>query len=333
MFHFQHTEYLTALILVPLLVLLFLSLLSWKKARIAKIGDAKLVKELIKGYSPLKFTLRFVLFLMALALIITGAANLQSPGAMEKVTRKGVDVMIALDVSKSMLAEDIKPNRLDRAKQLVNKLMERMENDRVGLVVFAGKAYIQMPLTTDHSAARMYIQNAAPSAVPTQGTVISEALKISNSAFNSKDRKFKSILLISDGEDHDAEALKFTEALVKNGVMINAVGIGSPEGVPLIDKESNQLRKDAQGNAIITRLNEGELKQLSQQTKGVYVRLEDSDEAADKIMAQLSTIEQTSMGDQAFMNYKSYFQWFLAVALLLLLVEFFVSERKKIQLT
>lgn len=332
MLQFQHIEFLIGLVLVPVLLVLFFLLLRWKKEKVKKIGDERLVKELIKSFSPLKFTLRFVLFLLAFALVIIGAANLQKPGGMEKINRKGVDVMIAMDVSKSMLAQDIKPNRLERAKQLVNKLMEKMENDRIGLVLFAGRAYMQMPLTTDHSAARMYIQNAGPAVVPTQGTVIAEALKMANNAFNSKDRKYKSIVVISDGEDHDPEALKYTEALVKNGVMVNSVGIGSPDGVPLIDPATNELRKDAQGNAIVTRLNEAELQQLAQQTKGIYVRLDDTDEAAGQIMAQLNTIEQTSPGDQAFMSYKSYFQWFLAAALLFLLLEFFIPERKKVKL-
>lgn len=331
MFHFQHIEFLVGLVLIPFLLVPFFLLIRWKKERVKKIGDEQLVKELIKNFSPVKFTLRFILFLLALILVIVGAANLQHPGGMEKITRKGVDVVIAMDVSKSMLAEDIKPNRLERAKQMVNRLMEKMPDDRVGLVLFAGRAYLQMPLTTDHSAARMYIQNAGPNVVPTQGTVVAEALKASNTAFNSKDRKYKSIILISDGEDHDAEALKYTESLTKNGVMVNTVGIGSPDGVPLIDPATNELRKDEQGNAIVTRLNEAELQQLAQQTKGIYVRLENTDAAADKIMAQLKTIEQTSPGDQAFMSYTSYFQWFLAAALILLLIEFFISERKKVQ--
>lgn len=332
MFQFQHIEFLVGLVLIPFLLVLFFLLLHWKRGRIKKIGDERLVKELIKNFSPFKFTARFILFLLALTLIIIGAANLQKPGGMEKINRKGVDVVIAMDVSKSMLAQDIKPNRLERAKQLVNKLMERMENDRIGLVLFAGRAYMQMPLTTDHSAAHMYVQNAGPNAVPTQGTVIAEALKMANSSFNSKDRKYKSIVLISDGEDHDPEALKYTQSLAQNGVMVNTVGIGSPDGVPLIDPATNELRKDEQGNAIVTKLNEAELQQLAQQTKGIYVRLDDTDAAADKIIAQLNTIEQTSPGDQAFMSYKSYFQWFLAAALVLLLLEFFTSEKRKVQL-
>lgn len=332
MFQFQHIEFLVGLVLIPFLLVLFFLLLHWKRGRIKKIGDERLVKELIKNFSPFKFTARFILFLLALTLIIIGAANLQKPGGMEKINRKGVDVVIAMDVSKSMLAQDIKPNRLERAKQLVNKLMERMENDRIGLVLFAGRAYMQMPLTTDHSAAHMYVQNAGPNAVPTQGTVIAEALKMANNSFNSKDRKYKSIVLISDGEDHDPEALKYTQSLAQNGVMVNTVGIGSPDGVPLIDPATNELRKDEQGNAIVTKLNEAELQQLAQQTKGIYVRLDDTDAAADKIIAQLNTIEQTSPGDQAFMSYKSYFQWFLAAALVLLLLEFFTSEKRKVQL-
>ncbi|MEO5995960.1 MAG: VWA domain-containing protein [Chitinophagaceae bacterium] len=330
MYRFQHIEYLTGLALIPILVLFFIAVIRWKKKRIKKIGDPLLVKELIKGYSPGRFFLKFSLLVLALAAIVVAAGNLQKPGQMENVNRKGVDIMIALDVSKSMLAEDIKPNRLERAKQLVNKLMDKMENDRIGLVLFAGRAYMQMPLTTDHGAAKMYVQNAGPETVPSQGTVIGEALRVANTAFNSKERKFKSIVLISDGEDHDPQALQLTKALAKNGVMINTVGIGSTEGVTLIDNNTNELRKDAQGNAIITKLNETELKQLATDTKGIYVHLEDAADAASVIMKQLNTIEQTAMGDDAFVNYKSYFQWFLAGAFLLLLIELFMPERRKI---
>jgi Ca-activated chloride channel family protein len=270
-----------------------------------------------------------VLVVLSVAVIVLGAANLQKPGEMEKINRKGVDVMIALDVSKSMLAEDIQPNRLERAKQLVNRLMDKMENDRIGLVLFAGRAYIQMPLTTDHGAARMYLQNANPDAVPSQGTVIGEALRVSNTAFNSKERKFKAIILISDGEDHDPQAVQMTKALSQNGVMVNTVGVGSPEGIPLFNRAKNELLKDASGNSIITKLNEAELQQLAQQTNGIYVRLDDTADAVNRIKAQLDTIEQKAMGDEAFINYKSYFQWFLALAFLLLIIELITSEKKK----
>ena len=328
MYRFQHIEFLAGLVLIPVLLVLFFALLRWKKSRLAKIGDPVLAKSLIKNYSPLLFLLKFVLFTVALGAIVLGAANLQKPGKMDNVQRKGVDVMIALDVSKSMLAEDLKPSRLERAKQLVTRLLDKMDNDRIGLVLFAGRAYIQMPLTIDHGAAKMYIANARPDAVPSQGTVIGEALRVSNSAFNSKERKYKSIILISDGEDHDPQALELSKQLAQNGVMINTVGIGSPEGVPLIDRETNQVKKDATGNAIITKLNEPELQQLSEATRGLYLRLDDPNDAVSKLQTQLESIEQKDLGDSAFIDYKSYFQWFLAAALLLLLIEMIVPETK-----
>jgi Ca-activated chloride channel family protein len=164
--------------------------------------------------------------------------------------------------------------------------------------------------------------------VPTQGTVIAEALRMSNSAFNSKERKFKSIVLITDGEDHDPEAIPLAQQLSGDGVMINTVGIGSPEGAPIVDPVSNEYKKDQNGNTVITKLNEGEMQQLAAATKGVYIRLADADEAVDKIIQQLGTIEKTSLDDNAFKDYNNYFQWFLAAALLLLIVEFFFPERK-----
>jgi Ca-activated chloride channel family protein len=327
-FRFQHIEFLTGLALLAIPILLFFTLLRWKKKTRLKIGDPRLVKDLLKDYVAWKFAAKFIVVVVALAALIVGAANLQKQAAADTVNRKGLDVMIALDVSNSMLAEDIKPTRLDRAKQMVTKLIDKMENDRIGLVLFAGRAYMQMPLTTDHAAAKMYIQNAGPDAVPTQGTVLGEALKIANSGFNSKERKYKAIILISDGEDHDPEALKMAQSLSQNGAMINTVGIGSPEGSPIIDYTTNQARKDAEGNTIITKLNEPELQQLSQSSNGIYVRLDDVDDAASQILTQLATIEQKTNSDKSFVTYTSYFQWFLAAALLLLLIEVVIPERK-----
>jgi Ca-activated chloride channel family protein len=327
-FRFQHIEYLIALATIPLLVVLYFQLLYWKKNTIKKIGDQRLVQALIVNYSPTNFLFKFMFFALALAAVIAASANLQKPGAMDNVQRKGVDVVIAIDVSKSMLAEDIKPNRLERARQLVYKLMEQLPNDRVGLVLFAGRAYLQMPLTTDHGAARMYIQQAGPEVVPTQGTIISEALRASNSAFNSKERKFKSIVLISDGEDHDPQALPLAQQLAQDGVMINTIGIGSAEGAPIMDPATNENKKDANGNTVISKLNEAELQQLASATKGVYVKLNEVDAAVNAITKQLSTIESSSLDDNAFRDYKSYFQWFLAIAFALLMIEFFLPERK-----
>jgi len=328
LFQFQHIEFLLALAVIPGLIFLFFWVIRWKKKSIQKIGDPKLVVELIKNYSPQKFAIKFIVATLAFATIVIAAANLRQKKAMDEVNRKGVDIMIAMDVSKSMLAEDISPNRLERAKQLVTRLVDNLDNDRIGIVLFAGRAYVQMPLTADHAAAKLYMQNASPESVPAQGTVIAEALKISNTAFNSKDRKFKSIILISDGEDHDPDALNTAQSLAQNGVMINAVGIGSGEGVPIIDHATNQIRKDAEGHAIITKLNEAELQELAKATNGIYLKLEDVNSAVSAISSKLKTIEQQSLSDAAFIDYKTYFYWFIAAAMIFLIVELFIPERK-----
>ena len=325
---FQHTYYLIALALIPLLVLVFLALLQWKRATIKKIGNPGIVQELLRGHSPTAFIIKFGITVLALSTIIFGLANLQKAGEMDKIGRKGVDVMIALDVSKSMLAEDIQPNRLERAKQVINKLIDRMPDDRIGLIFFAGRAYMQMPLTIDHSMARMYVQQAGPEIVPTQGTMLSEALRMSNAAFNSKERKYKAVVLITDGEDHDPQSLVIAEQLSANGVMINTIGIGSAKGAPIIDRTTNEYKKDLQGNTVISKLSDQILKQLASRTSGIYVPMNDPNATVDAVMKQLATIEATALQDNAFKDYKSYFQWFLGAALFLLLVDFLLPERK-----
>lgn len=325
---FRHTEYLFALLFIPLLLIAFAWALQWKKSAIKRIGNPRLVNELIKNYSPLNYRLKFILLVLGIAAIITGAANLQQPGAMDSVKRKGVDVAIVMDVSKSMLAEDIKPNRLERARQLIYKLFDKLENDRVALILFAGRAYLQMPLTTDHAAARMYVQNAGPDVVPAQGTVISDALRTAAGAFNSKERKFKSILLITDGEDHDPETPKMIKDLADNGIMVNTVGIGSPQGAQIPEKLTNDVKRDEHGQPIISKLNEAELQQLAGGTRGIYLLLNDPDAVASAIMKQLGTIESTVTEDNTFKTFRSYYQWFLAAALVLLVTEFFFPERK-----
>lgn len=327
MLRFEHINYLTGLFALIVLGGLFAFVLFWKKRTVRKIGDEKLVRELTQKYSPFNFLFKFLLVLVCMTAIIFGAANLQMPGAEDAVSRKGIDVVIAMDVSRSMLADDIKPNRLERARQLIYKLIDQFPDDRIGLVVFAGHAYLQMPLTTDHAAARMYVQQANPSIVPAQGTVISEALRVSNKAFNSRERKFKSIILITDGEDHDEQALPTAQQIASEGVMINTVGIGSPEGSPILDPTTNDFKKDANGNTVISKLNEPELQQLAASTNGVYLRLAEPDEAVAALNTQLNKIEKTATGDNSLREYTSYFQWFLALALLFLIGEFFYPER------
>ncbi|MBL7697634.1 MAG: VWA domain-containing protein [Chitinophagaceae bacterium] len=327
-FQYQHPGFILGLMAIPFLILLFWYVIRWKRTIAAKIGDEKLVNELSANHSHFKYVLKFGLGMAALAAIIIAIVNPLRPGTMDKVERKGVDVMIALDVSNSMLAEDIKPNRLEKAKQLVHRLISYLPDDRVGLVLFAGRAYMQMPLSTDHAAAEMYVQNASPGIVPSQGTMISDALKLSTAAFNSKERKYKSIVLITDGEDHDPESIEVAKQLAANGVIVNTVGIGSSLGTPIPDPSTGQFKKDPEGNTVLSKLNDGQLKQLSATTNGVYVNPDEVNDAVEVITKQLAKIQETAVEDAAFKDYIHYFQWFIAGALLLLLVEFVVPERK-----
>src|SRR5579872_5242981 len=274
MFRIEHIEYLIGLAALPLLLLLLWFLLRWKRKTVTRIGDPSLVNQLIGNFSSGRFLIKAGLALVAFIVIVLAAANLQKPGSTENVQRKGVDVMLVLDVSKSMLARDIKPSRLERAKQFLLRLVDQLPNDRIGLVLFAGRAYMQMPLTTDHGAAHMYISQAGPDVVPTQGTVIADALRMANSAFNSKERKYKSIMLVSDGEDHDPDAAKVARQLAQDGVLINTVGIGTAEGSPIVDPATAELKKDDQGHTVISKLNETELQKLATEAGGTYLRLD-----------------------------------------------------------
>ena len=327
---FQHIEYLIALAVIPLLLILYFFVLNWKKRTIKKIGDPGLVKEMIKNYAPQKFALKFVLVLLAITAGVFALANLRSPKGMEQVNRNGIDVMIALDVSKSMLAQDIKPNRLERAKQAISKLIDKLDNDRIGIVVFAGRAYLQMPLTGDHGAAKMYLSSASTDIVPTQGTVISDALKMCNASFNSKEKKYKAVVLISDGEDHDEGALKIAGQMADEGIVINTVGIGSPQGSTIIDELTNQEKQDASGNVVITKLNEEELMKIAEKGNGRYQLFTNADELVSKLDAQLGSMDQRTVTEDSLVNYKYFFPYFLMLALILLVVELFISERKTV---
>jgi Ca-activated chloride channel homolog len=329
LFRFEHIEYLLLLLLVPVMILLFGAVLKWKKKTARKIGDEKLVNQLIRNFLPKRFFIRFCFVTACVILLVIAAANLQSATQVENSSRQGIDMMIALDVSKSMLAQDVKPSRLERAKQLALRLMDQLQNDRIGLVIFAGRSYLQMPLTADHIAAKLYINNANPEAVPTQGTVIADALRLCNTGFNAKDKKYKTILLITDGEDHDENAVKTAKTLAENGVVINTVGVGTTEGSPILNPISGESKKDLQGNVVISKLNEQELIDIAHGANGVYQQLNDIDSQVEKITAQIASMEQKTIRDNSLLNYRSFFQWFLMVGLAALVGELFISERKK----
>jgi Ca-activated chloride channel family protein len=328
LFQFQHIEYLAGLIAIPVMVALYFFVINWKRKTVKKIGDPALVNQLISQYSPTKFLFKFILFIVAFTVAVIALANPRKPMGSSNVNRNGIDVMIALDVSKSMLAQDVKPSRLERAKQIISRLIDKLPEDRIGIVVFAGRAYLQMPLTTDHAAAKMYLSSATPDVVPTQGTVIGDALKMSYAAFNTKEKKYKSIILISDGEDHDENALKLSKVLSDEGVMINTIGIGSPEGAMIVEAETNEVKRDAAGNPVITRLNETELKSIAENGNGIYQLFSNTDEIVAKLETQLKSMGQKAIKENSLINFESFFPWLLALVLLLLVAEFLISEIK-----
>ena len=329
MIKFQHIEYLAGLTLLFLFLLLFISVLIWKKKSIRRIGNKTLVEKLFSGYSSRLFRLKFILAFLAFFFGVVGAANIQIGDKMEKVSRKGVDVVIALDVSKSMLAQDVQPSRLDKAKQLILRMMDQMPNDRIGLLVFAGNAYLQMPLTVDFSAARMYLNTVTPDMVPTPGTVIAKAIENSDQAFDPKEKLHKAIVLISDGEDWDNGALDAAKASYDDGVVINTVGVGTPEGAPFRDPETGDFKRDENGNLVITRPNPEEMKAIADAGHGIYQHLDNTAQVASAIVQRLDAMQQKEFGENLFTDYSSYFQYFLGIALVLLIIEFCLPEKSR----
>ncbi len=328
-FQFQYPQLVWLFLGILLLLVVFTGLQRWKKRSIKKMGEPALVRSLLHNFSQTRYIIKFVLILLAFAIGVTAVMNLRKPGGPDGVNRKGIDVIFALDVSKSMLANDLAPSRLERAKQLIYRLMKEMPNDRIGLILFAGKAYLQMPLTHDHASAQMFVASASPGAVPAQGTVIGDALKLSYEAFEASETRYKAVILLSDGEDHDPTALTQATDLATHGLMVNTVGIGSAQGAHITDATTGDIKKDEMGNPVITKLNEKELSDIARITNGIYVQLQSSDQAAKQIQAQLAQIEQKVAGDISLMSFQTYFWWFAGAMLLLLIGEIFIPERKK----
>jgi Ca-activated chloride channel family protein len=310
--------------------ILFAAYTYWKREVKKRIGDAKLVKQLTQNHSARRSILKFLMLFIAFALGIVAAMNLVKTSNDNKVKRSGIDIVIALDVSKSMLAADLAPDRLSRAKHFISKMIDEMPDDRFALILFAGRAYLQMPLTTDHGAAKMYVSSAGINAVPQQGTIISDALETGNRVFSGTEKRYKTIILITDGEDHDENAIRKAKQLAEQGVMIISVGIGSAQGSVIPDPVSGGNKKDEAGNIIISKLNEELLKSVAALTNGIYINLQTSEEAVWKVKSQLAQIERKALTDINQMGFRSYFMWFAAAMLILLIAENFIAEVKKI---
>ena len=325
---FQYNYLLVTLAIIPLLYIYFIVLKKQRANKLKRLGDPLLVKEMLKNFVPGSFAKKFFLIVATTGLLILSLANLRKPTGVLSNGRSGTEVMFVLDVSKSMLAQDLKPDRLSRAKQLLDKLTDKLPNEKLGMIVFAGRAYLQMPLTGDHSAVKMFVGAATPESIPTQGTVIADALRMAAASFNVKEKKYKSIILLSDGEEHDEDALDAADELSSNGIIIHTVGVGTEKGAPIIDAATAGVKLDVDGNIVITKLNEQELMEIAKRGNGTYNRFDNAEAIASSITANINGMDKKKIVDENFTQYQSYFQIFAGLALILLLLEFFVKEKK-----
>src|SRR6478609_8861325 len=330
MFSFEHTAYLAGLLIIIPLTLLFYGVLRWKKKVRIAFGDETLINRLTKNYSSTRFGLKFILVLAAFALLVFAVANLRKPQTGEAEKKAGIDVMIAFDVSKSMWAEDTKPSRLDASKQFINTLLNKISNNRVGLVLFAGRAFLQMPLTPDFTVASLYVSNASPEAIPVQGTVLSEALQLCKNALDTKEKKYKAVVLISDGEDHEDIPAGILQQLTDEGIIVNTIGVGSVKGAPITEPGAASYKMDINGKTVISKLNEETLIKIAQQTGGSYTHLDNTGAAVNRVAALLNGMEKKAIqGAADTRQYTSFYFVFVLIALFILITEVFIADIKR----
>jgi Ca-activated chloride channel family protein len=330
MIRFAHLSFLYLLALIPVFTVLLVMFLVWRRKALARFGEFHLIHRLIPEFSTGRLIFKFVLLMIACSFLVLALADPQTGSKMEKVDRKGIDIMIALDVSNSMLAEDIRPGRLERAKQAISKLIDRLEGDRIGIIVFAGKAYNQLPITADYGAAKMFLSAINTNIVPVQGTAIADAIDMATGAFGQTTHS-KAIIVISDGEDHQGDVLEKTEVAAKKGIVVYAVGMGTPDGGPIpvyTGDVRTGYKKDRDGTTIITHLDESLLQRIASIGKGMYVRANNSEEGWQKIFEDLNKIQKTEFESRQFSDYEDRFQYFIAFCLLFLIFELFVFDKK-----
>lgn len=332
MFRFEHPHLLWLLAIIPVMLLMHLFYRRWRKRALNLFGEYDIVRKLMPDTSEKKARIKILLQLAGFFFIIVAAANPQFGTRIEEVKTSGIDISVALDISNSMLAEDLKPNRLERAKQLLSKIIEELDGDRFGLVVFAGEAFVQLPLTTDYPAASLFLHSLTPDVIATQGTAIGNAISLSiQSLENSREAGARVILVISDGENHEDDAVRVAGEAARQGIQVFTAGIGSPEGVPIPHFQEGKrigFKKDQEGNTVVTKLNEEVLKNIAEAGNGSYVRVSDSRAAQQHILDELSLLEEGELVEQKVSEYESYFQYFLALALICWTADYFVIRRR-----
>ncbi len=332
MFRFAHPEYLHALYIIPVLIGIFWYLNRKRKKALENFADKKLYHILLPAYSSAKEKMKLGIFTLAIILLIVAAANPQIGTRIQEVRQAGIDVYICLDVSLSMQAQDIKPSRLEKAKYEIANLIGKLRGDRIGLIIFAGQAYVQFPLTTDYSAANLFLNAVDVNSVPQPGTAIASAINLATSSFEYKDETQKVIVVITDGEDHEGDINQAVNNAVAKGIKIYTIGLGSPDGVPIpVYNDSGQqigFKQDSQGNTVLTKLDEATLQQIASAGGGKYFRGSNSQDELDLIYKDLSSMQKTEYGVKKVTDYEDRFYYFLAPAIILLLAEFFITERK-----
>lgn len=332
MIQLEEKTYFYLLTIIPVLIVLFLLLQIWKKRTQKKFADLSLLKRLTPDKSDFKSSLKLLLFLLALSSLILGLVNPKIGTKLETVKREGVDIVFAIDVSKSMLAEDIAPNRLEKAKRLVSEIINQLASDRIGIIAYAGQAYPQLPITTDYSAAKMFLQSMNTDMLTSQGTAIDAAIDLASTYYDDEEQTNRVLFIISDGEDHsEGNAADAVETAVDAGIRIFTIGVGKSKGAPIPIKRNGvveSLKKDSQGEVVITKLNEGVLEDIAKEGNGEYIDGSNTEAAVEYIKEQLNQMDKKEFEAKQFAEYKDQFQWFLGAGLLFLFLDIFVLDRK-----
>jgi Ca-activated chloride channel homolog len=331
MFKFANPEYLNVLWLIPVLIVLYILFNRNRKRLLEKFAEKELQKSIIYSFSGIKSKIKFGFIVSALTLLILAFANPQVGTKMQEVKQTGIDVYILLDVSRSMQAEDIKPNRLEKAKYQISNLIQKLRGDRIGLIIFSGEAYIQFPLTTDYSAANLFLSAVDFNSVPQPGTAIASAINMAVQSFDSATTD-KAIIIITDGEDHEGDIDKAVEDATDKDIKIYTIGLGSPDGVPIpvFDNRGNKVgfKQDSDGQTVLTKLDETILKKIAKDGNGKYYQGNNYEDYLDKIYNDLSKLEQSEFGVKKVTDYEDRFYYFLIPAILLLLIEIFITDKR-----
>lgn len=332
MYQLENPQYFYLLLLIPGLIVIYSLYLAWRRKAQKNFGDKELLEKLSPERSHNKPILKFVLYLIITALISLALVNPKIGSKMEKVQREGIDLVFAVDVSKSMLCEDVQPSRLDRAKLIISKTLDELVGDRIGIISYAGRAYPQLPITTDYGAARLFLKNVDTDLIPSQGTAIGEAIDLSSRFFNNQEQKNRLLVIISDGENHE-EGVESAITLAKEqGIRVFTIGLGTERGGPIPIKNRNGqttgYKKDESGEVVITKLNEALLKAIAEQGEGQYHLGNSATSTVNKLIEEIGTMEKQQFETMLYTDYQDQFQWLLAPALLLLVLDVFILERK-----